>query len=108
MRKWMRDRLKRKKTPEAGKGEPSPAPPKRLQPNQFMRNAQVGARIRGADGDAAAAGGEGVDRDGLDPYRAGLPQPARRRGSMLQKVMGKRWLSLLLPRSLRRAFPKAA
>jgi predicted kinase len=32
MRKWMRDRLKRKKTPEAGKGEPSPAP---LQPAYF-------------------------------------------------------------------------
>ena len=31
MRKWMRDRLKRKK-PEAGKGEPGPAP---LQPAYF-------------------------------------------------------------------------
>ena len=31
MRKWMRDRLKRKK-PEAGKGEPAPAP---LQPAYF-------------------------------------------------------------------------
>jgi hypothetical protein len=41
--------------------------PKCLQPNQFMRNAQVAARTRGADGDAAAAGGEGVDRDRLNP-----------------------------------------
>lgn len=57
--------------------------PTRLQPNQLKRNAQVGARIRGADGDAAGAGGEGVDRDRLAPRRVGPPQQERRRGNML-------------------------
>jgi hypothetical protein len=82
--------------------------PTSLQPNQLKRNAQVGARIRGADGDAAAAGGEEGDRDRLAPRRADPAQPERRRSSMLQKVMDKPRLSWLLPPSLRRWFPKAA
>jgi len=77
--------------------------PTRLQPNQLKRNAQAEARTRGADGDAAAAGGEGVD-----PGRMGLHQRERHRGSMLPEVMSKRRLSWLLPLSQHRAFPKAA
>ena len=49
MRKWMRDRLKRKKTPEAGKGEPTPAP---LQPAYFdagCKGAGVGSLLPASD-----------------------------------------------------------
>ena len=43
MRKWMRDRLKRKK-PEAGKGAPAPAP---LQPAYFDAAPGAAAPVEG-------------------------------------------------------------
>ena len=51
MRKWMRDRLKRKK-PEAGKGEPAPAP---LQPAYFDAAPGAAAPVEGNEQEPEAS-----------------------------------------------------
>jgi predicted kinase len=76
MRKWMRDRLKRKK-PEAGKGEPAPAP---LQPAYFdaAPEASTPAELK-------APGSDAPEHDAVDTNRRGGRNQTSREENLQQE-----------------------
>jgi len=79
MRKWMRDRLKRKK-PEAGKGEPAPAP---LQPAYFDAAPEATEPAEGNQSKTempAEREGHGAPEEATEAPSARSPQPQREGG----------------------------